>query len=77
MSFMHSMVTIFFIPLLGFQQVLLPVIRHNFGAGQRRRIQQIVWFLKAVWWTFPLTELIAAAICIMFEKSQTRQIETK
>lgn len=24
--------------------------------------------LKAVWWTFPLTELIAAAICIIFEK---------
>lgn len=26
--------------------------------------------LKAVWWTFPLTELTAAAICIMFERSQ-------
>lgn len=24
--------------------------------------------LKAVWWTFPLTELIAVAACILFEK---------
>ena len=159
----YKIQSFFFIPLLGFQQVLLPVISHNFGAGQRQRIQQTVkfaamlstglmlaatfafwlfprslltifsdkkellqigeyafrvislsfvpagitivvtshlqgiakmklsvfvivlrpvvllvplaWFLhfaglKAVWWTFPLTELIAAAICIVFERSQ-------
>lgn len=24
--------------------------------------------LEAVWWTFPLTELIAAATCIVMEK---------
>ena len=33
--------------------------------------------LKAVWWTFPLTELIAAAICIIFEKSKVCQIDVK
>lgn len=158
----YKIQSFFFIPLLGFQQVLLPVISHNFGAGQVRRIQQTVrfalllstglmlaatvvfllfprplltifsdkeellqigeyafrvislnfvpagitivvtshlqgiakmklsifvivlrqvvllvplaWFLhfaglKAVWWTFPLTELIAATICIIFERS--------
>lgn len=158
----YKIQSFFFIPLLGFQQVLLPVISHNFGAGQTQRIQQAVrvavllstglmlaassvfwlfprpllavfsgkkellrigeyalrvislsfvpagitivvtshlqgiakiklsvfviilrqvvllvplaWFLhfaglKAVWWTFPLTELIAAAICIIFERS--------
>lgn len=166
----YKIQSFFLIPLLGFQQVLLPVISHNFGAGQRRRIQQTVrfalmlstglmlaatfvfwlfprplltvfsrkqellqigeyalrvislnfvpagitivvtshlqgiarmklsifiivlrqvvllvplaWFLhfaglKAVWWTFPLTELIAAAICILFERSQARQMETE
>ena len=31
--------------------------------------------LKAVWWTFPLTELIAAAICIIFESSKVCQID--
>ena len=30
--------------------------------------------LKAVWWTFPLTELIVAALCIIFERSQTHQM---
>lgn len=158
----YKIQSFFFIPLLGFQQVLLPVISHNFGAGQVQRIRQTVtfafilstglmlaasfvfllfprplltifsskkdllqigeyalrvislsfvpagitivvtshlqgiakmklsvfvivlrqvvllvplaWFLhfaglKAVWWTFPLTELIAAAICIIFERS--------
>lgn len=166
----YKIQSFFLIPLLGFQQVLLPVISHNFGAGQRRRIQQTVRFalmlstglmlaatfvfclfprplltvfsrkqelmqigeyalrvislnfvpagitivvtshlqgiarmklsvfvivlrqvvllvplawllhfagLKAVWWTFPLTELIAAAICILFERSQARQMETE
>ncbi|HCT91512.1 MAG TPA: hypothetical protein DF613_09080 [Lachnospiraceae bacterium] len=33
--------------------------------------------LKAVWWTFPLTELIAAAICIIFERSKVCQIDVK
>lgn len=33
--------------------------------------------LKAVWWTFPLTELIAAAICILFERSKICKIEAK
>lgn len=166
----YKIQSFFLIPLLGFQQVLLPVISHNFGAGQRRRIQQTVRFalmlstglmlaatfvfwlfprpllsvfsrkqellqigeyalrvislnfvpagitivvtshlqgiarmklsifiivlrqvvllvplawllhfagLKAVWWTFPLTELIAAAICILFERSQARQMEAE
>ena len=163
----YKIKSFFFIPLLGFQQVLLPVISHNFGAGQVRRIQQTVRFatilstglmlaaslvfwlfprplltiftekkellqigeyalriisisfvpagitivvtsylqgiakmklsvfmiilrqvgllvplawllhfagLKAVWWTFPLTELIVAALCIIFERSQTHQM---
>ncbi|HIS06380.1 MAG TPA: hypothetical protein IAC99_01775 [Candidatus Choladocola avistercoris] len=26
--------------------------------------------LKAVWWTFPLTEVIAAPVCIFIEKSR-------
>lgn len=166
----YKIQSFFFIPLLGFQQVLLPVISHNFGARQTQRIQQTVkfavmlstglmlaasltfwlfpqslltifsnkkellqigeyalrvislsfvpagitivvtshlqgiakikfsvfviilrqvvllvplaWFLhfaglKAVWWTFPLTELIAATICIFFERSKVCQIETK
>lgn len=42
----------------------------------------LAWFLhfvglNAVWWTFPLTELIAAAICIIFERSKVCQIEIK
>lgn len=166
----YKIQSFFFIPLLGFQQVLLPVISHNFGAGQRRRIRQTVRFaallsaglmlaatvlfwlfprpllaifsgknellrigeyalrvislsfvpagitivvtshlqgiakmklsvfvivlrqvvllvplawllhfagLKAVWWTFPLTELIAAALCVVFEKSKVCQIGTE
>ena len=165
----YKIQSFFFIPLLGFQQVLLPVIGHNFGAGQRRRIQQTVrlavmlstglmlaatlafwlfprplltifsrkqellqiggyafrvislsfvpagitivvtthlqgiakmklsvfvivlrqvvllvplaWLLHfagsgAVWWTFPLTELIAAAVCILLERIQARPMET-
>lgn len=166
----YKIQSFFFIPLLGFQQVLLPVISHNFGAGQGQRIKLTVRFaiilstelmliatlvfllfprplltifsnkqgllqigeyalrvislsfvpagitivvtshlqgiakmrlsvfvivlrqvillvplawllhfagLKAVWWTFPLTELIAATICIIFEKNKTCRIETK
>lgn len=162
----YKIQSFFFIPLLGFQQVLLPVISHNFGAGQKLRIRQIVKFsvllstalmsiatfvflifphslltlfsskqellqigeyalrvislslvpagitiivtshlqgitqiklsvfviilrqvillvplawllhfagLKAVCWTFPLTELIAAATCIVFERSKICQ----
>lgn len=158
----YKIQSFFFIPLLGFQQVLLPVISHNFGAGQVQRIRQTVRFaillstglmlvaslvfllfprplltlfsnkkellqigdyalrvislsfvpagitivvtshlqgiaqmkrsvfvivlrqvillvplawllhfagLKAVWWTFPFTELIAASVCIIFERS--------
>ncbi|MGI6094212.1 MAG: MATE family efflux transporter [Lachnospiraceae bacterium] len=166
----YKIQSFFFIPLLGFQQVLLPVISYNFGAGQTQRIQQTVKFavmfsaglmlaaslvfllfpqslltvffgkkellqigeyafrvislsfvpagitivvtshlqgiakmkfsvfvivlrqvillvplawllhfarLKAVWWTFPLTELFAAASCIIFERSKVCQIEVK
>lgn len=166
----YKIQSFFFIPLLGFQQVLLPVISYNFGAGQTKRIQQTVKFalmlstglmlaaslvfllfpqplltvfsgkkellrigeyafrvislnfvpagitivvtshlqgiakmklsifvivlrqvvllvplawilhfagLKAVWWTFPLTELIAAAICIIFERSKACQMDVK
>ena len=158
----YKIQSFFFIPLLGFQQVLLPVISYNFGARQTRRIRQTVtsalalscglmlaatlifmvfpqaliavfsskrelldigsyalrvislsfipagitivvtshlqgiakmklsvfiivlrqvfllvplaWALhfiglKAVWWTFPLTELIAAAACMAIEKT--------
>ena len=166
----YKIQSFFFIPLLGFQQVLLPVISYNFGARQTQRIQQTVRFaimlstglmlaaslvfllfpqplltifsgkkellqigeyafrvislnfvpagitivvtshlqgiakmklsvfvivlrqvvllvplawllhfvgLKAVWWTFPLTELVAAAICIIFERSKACQMEVK
>lgn len=161
----YKIQSFFFIPLLGFQQVLLPIISYNYGANQTQRIQKIVksalilsiglmtivtlifmifpqtllsifsskkeilsigkdalriislsfvpasvtiivtshlqgiakmkfsvfiivlrqvillvplaWVLhfaglKAVWWTFPLTELIAAAICMLFEKDRHR-----
>lgn len=157
----YKIQSFFFIPLLGFQQVLLPLISYNFGANQTQRIRQIIksalilsaglmlaatlifmlfpqtlllvfsskkeilaigeyalrvislsfipagvtivvtshlqgitkmklsiliivlrqvvllvplaWVLhfvglKAVWWTFPLTELIAVTACILFEK---------
>lgn len=166
----YKIQSFFFIPLLGFQQVLLPVISHNFGARQAQRIQQIVRFalllsivlmsvamllfllfpqsllsifsrkeellqigtyafrvislsfvpagitivvtshlqgiakmklsvfiivlrqvillvplawllhfagLEAVWWTFPLTEFIAAGLCMIFEKSRVCGIETR
>lgn len=166
----YKIQSFFFIPLLGFQQVLLPVISHNFGAGQAQRIQQTVRFamtlsiglmlvaafvfllfptelltifsskeallqigeyalpvislsfvpagitivvtsylqgiakiklsvfvivlrqvillvplawllhfagLNAVWWTFPLTELTTALVCILFERNSIRQINTK
>lgn len=157
----YKIQSFFFIPLLGFQQVLLPIVSYNYGAKQTQRIRQTVKFalalssglmlaatlifmafpqtllsifstkkeildigryafqvislsfipagvtivvtshlqgiskmklsvfiivlrqiillvplawilhfvgLKAVWWTFPLTELIAAGTCIIFEK---------
>ena len=44
----YKIQTFFFIPLLGFQQVIL----HFIG-------------LKAVWWTFPITEIIAAVVGMM------------
>lgn len=157
----YKVQSFFFIPLLGFQQVLLPVISNNFGARQTERIKQTVRFsillssglmlaamlifllfpqallsiftskqammeigtyalrviacsfipagitivvtsylqgitkmrasvfvivlrqvillvllafilhfigLKAVWWTFPITEVIAACVCLAFER---------
>lgn len=38
----YKIQSFFFIPLLGFQQVLLPVISYNFGAKQMLRIRQII-----------------------------------
>lgn len=38
----YKIQSFFFIPLLGFQQVLLPLISNNFGARQTKRIKQIV-----------------------------------
>lgn len=157
----YKIQSFFFIPLLGFQQVLLPVVSYNYGAGKRQRIQQAIrlalicscvlmlaatlvflvfpcellqifsptqgilaigryalrvfalsfipagitivvttylqgimkiaesvfvivlrqvvllvplaWILhylslEAVWWTYPLTEISAVAVCILFEK---------
>lgn len=162
----YKVQSFFFIPLLGFQQVLLPVISYNFGAGQFERIQKIVKFaitlsgglmsaamlifmlfpktllsifsseqalltigiyafrvisisfipagitivvtshlqgitkmgesvfiivlrqvvllvplafvlhfigLKAVWWTFPITEVIAALTCVLFERKYSNK----
>lgn len=40
----YKIQSFFFIPLLGMQQVLLPVISHNFGAKQMQRIRQTVKF---------------------------------
>ena len=157
----YKVQSFFFIPLLGFQQVLLPVVSYNYGAGKKQRIRQTIrlafilscglmfaatlvflvfprellqifsptqeilaigryalrvialsfipagvtivatthlqgitkmkesvfvivlrqvillvplaWLLhyfslEAVWWTFPLTEIAAASVCILFEK---------
>lgn len=44
----YKIQSFFFIPLLGFQQVLLPVISHNFGAGQAQRIRQTVRFAAMI-----------------------------
>lgn len=30
--------------------------------------------LNAVWWTFPLTELIAAGVCILFERNAQKAV---
>lgn len=38
----YKVQTFFFIPLLGLQQVLLPVISNNYGAGEKQRICSIV-----------------------------------
>lgn len=38
----YKVQTFFFIPLLGLQQVLLPVISNHYGAGLKQRIHQIV-----------------------------------
>lgn len=166
----YKIQSFFFIPLLGFQQVLLPVVSYNFGAKQMQRIRQTVKFalafsgvvmlaatlifmafpqmllsifttkreildigsyalrvislsflpagitivvtshlqgiakmkhsvfiivlrqifllvplawilhfigLKAVWWTFPLTELIAAGTCLIFEKQISKTTAIK
>lgn len=60
----YKIQSFFFIPLLGFQQVLLPVISHKYGAKQIGRIQQTVRFAAllstglmlaatVVFWLFP------------------------
>lgn len=60
----YKIQSFFFIPLLGFQQALLPVISHNYGAKQIGRIQQTVRFAAllstglmlaatVVFWLFP------------------------
>ncbi len=38
----YKIQTFFFIPLLGFQQVLIPVISYNYGAGRIKRARQIL-----------------------------------
>ena len=38
----YKIQSFFFIPLLGFQQVLLPLFSYNYGAGAVRRNRQIL-----------------------------------
>ncbi len=38
----YKLQTFFFIPLMGLQQVILPIISHSFGAGNGRRIRETV-----------------------------------
>lgn len=40
----YKIQSFFFIPLLGFQQVLLPLISYNYGAGQTKRTQETLRF---------------------------------
>ena len=62
----YKIQSFFFIPLLGFQQVLLPVISHNFGAKQFQRIQQTVRFALLLSICLMLT---AAIIFLLFPQS--------
>ena len=59
----YKIQTFFFIPLLGFQQVLLPLFSYNYGAGNRQKNNEI---LK---WSLALSTCImsvATAIFCMF-----------
>lgn len=38
----YKLQTFFFIPLIGLQQVILPVISHNYGAGKGSRIREVI-----------------------------------
>lgn len=40
----YKIQSFFFIPLLGFQQVLLPLISYNYGAGRTKRTQETLRF---------------------------------
>lgn len=59
----YKIQTFFFIPLLGLQQVLLPIISNNYGAGEKQRINQIVRssILFSIVWMF-----LATAIFMIF-----------
>lgn len=38
----YKMQTFFFIPLMGLQQVILPVVSYNYGAGNTRRLKELL-----------------------------------
>lgn len=44
----YKIQSFFFIPLLGFQQVLLPLISYNYGAGKISRTKDILKFASIV-----------------------------
>ena len=44
----YKIQTFFFIPLFGFQQVLLPVISYNYGAGKTKRTQEALRFASVL-----------------------------
>ena len=74
----YKIQSFFFIPLLGFQQVLLPLLRQIF------LLVPLAWLLhfaglNAVWWTFPVTEIIVGitgilTILILHKQDRTTRL---
>ena len=44
----YKLQTFFFIPLTGLQQVIVPVVSYNYGAGKIKRVSQTLWYAVAI-----------------------------
>ena len=66
----YKLQTFFFIPLMGLQQVILPVISFNYGAGKKQRVKDVLKYSTL----FSCSIMFVAAVIFMIIPEQLLSI---